>query len=794
MTRKTVRQRVTAVVGLGLLALTPAAARADEPRLAEYFGFLPLEIYKLDARIGGVVVRDLDGDQVGDIAVINNGRSRIDMLLSGRKAAEDDSSSARAEANQVPSDRRMRLRSLPVNKEVVSLQAGDFNGDGRADLAYYGTPAELIVVFNQGEGRFGNPKRITVSEAVETTSALTVGDLNRDGRDDLALMTPEELIIVLQEEGGTLGEPQRLAHTAARPGILKAIDVDGDGGDDLAILDGSGDDPLRIRLSIQSGQLGPEQRFGVETPRAIAFANVDGKPGAEVLTIEAQSGRARVFTLDEGEEDGAQRRARLIFYPLPPGNARGRSLAIGDLDGDGKTDVVVTDPANAQFLVYRQHERSGLGTGQTFPGLAGGRAVRLADFDGDGKAEVVVLSEPEKQIGRSVLADDRLSFPAPLPLSGGEPVALEVADLDGDRTPELLYVVRTKVKEADSYVLHALKREKSGSFVPFRWGQDDAVEIPGLTGAPPAVRVLDVNGDGQADVLAFNAYGPPVLLLGRPGGVPPAPAGGSLGPLAGVSPTGLTVADLDGPALIVAQNTFARNLRLDQAGQWEVKDQYNTGRGTAQVLGAAALDSDGDGRKEIVLLDRTSKSLLFLDRKDGVYRPSGTLSVGPIDFQGLDVADLDGDGRDDLLLAGTEKFGVVLTGHTGQRLKALAGYETIREEARLGDLAVGDLNADGRTDIILTDPAKHFIEIVTYAGQAELTPGLAFKIFEQKSFRDVDDLIEPRDLAVGDVTGDGRADLVLIVHDRVLVYRQDPGPQHEPAPARPEGPKTASGR
>ena len=58
------------------------------------------------------------------------------------------------QTNQVPSDRRMRLVSVPVNKEVVSLQAGDFNGDGKPDLAYYGTPAELVILFNDGRGRF----------------------------------------------------------------------------------------------------------------------------------------------------------------------------------------------------------------------------------------------------------------------------------------------------------------------------------------------------------------------------------------------------------------------------------------------------------------------------------------------------------------------------------------------------------------------------------------------------------------------------------------------------------------
>ena len=80
--------------------------------------------------------------------------------------------------------------------------------------------------------------------------------------------------------------------------------------------------------------------------------------------------------------------------------------------------------------------------------------------------------------------------------------------------------------------------------------------------------------------------------------------------------------DLDGPALIVAQNTFARNIVLDKDGHWEVKDQYNSGRGSAQILAAAALDTDGDGTKEIVLLDKTSKSLLFLDR-------ARTASTGP---------------------------------------------------------------------------------------------------------------------------------------------------------------------
>ena len=784
--------RVTSMRSAGMalvvgMAISGGKAEGEEPRLAEYFGFLPPEIYKLDSRISNVVVRDLDGDKVDDIAIINNGRSRIDLLLSGKAPAEPGDA-AKAEANQVPSDRRMRLKSLPVNKEVVSLQAGDFDGDGKVDLAYYGTPAEVIVLFNQGKGNFGNPKKITTGEAAEGGNVLAVGDLNHDGRDDLALLAANEVVAVFQGEKGKLGEPERFPHTATKPVLVRAVDIDGDGGDDLVIWD-SGEAPLKVRFSAEGGKLGPEQRFAIESPRALAFANLDGKPGSEVLTIESQSGRAKVLTLDDSDDEGDDRKGRLIFYPLPQGTTRGRSLALGDLDGDGKADVVVTDPTSAQLIVYRQGAKkgAGLGSSQTFPGLVGGRVVRAADLDGDGKAEVIILSEQEKQVARSVLEDGRLSFPAPLPIAGGgEPVALEVADLDGDKAPEILYVTRGKdEKGSDLYSLRGLKREKTGTFVPFRWGPTDAVPIPGLTGAPPAMRVVDANRDGQADILVFNAFGPPILLLGRPG-EPPAPAGGSLGPLIGVTPAGVGVADLGGPALMVAQSTYARDVLLDKSGRWEVKDQFNADRASAQILGAAALDIDGDGVKEVALLDRTSKSLLFLAKKDGVYRPAGTLPVGPInDFQGLHVADLDGDGRDDLLIAATDKFGVVLTGRKGQRLKVLASYEPAREEAKLGDLAAGDLNGDGQLDVVLTDVAEHFVEIVTFAGGSELDRALSFKIFEQKSFRgEFHGALEPRDMGLGDVDGDGRTDLVLIVHDRVLIYRQDSGKEKNKAPEK----------
>ncbi|WP_235905601.1 FG-GAP repeat domain-containing protein [Tautonia marina] len=769
-----------AVVGIG----SPEARGQDPVRLAEYYGFLPLEIYKLDSRISGVVVADLDGDGQDDIAVANNARSRIDLLLTTEGPSDEDGAFGFG-VNRLTSTQRMRIKSIPVNQEVVSLQAGDLDGDGKIDLAFYGKPSDLTVLSNLGDARFGRPRRVPTGPAAESGSALTLGDLNQDGRLDLALMTSQEIITILQQPDGSLGRPDRLPHTAPRPGVLKLVDLDGDGGDDLALLSGGDEYPIRVRFSRPGGRLGPEERFEIGQSRAVAYGDLDGKPGAEVLTIESQTGRAVAHTLRNGPSEDEERRGRLIVHPLPPGTTRNRALAVGDLDGDDRPDVVVSDPTNAQvFVVLQDDPDSGLGSVSTYPSLVGGSSLRMADLDGDGHDELFVLSEQEKQIGMSRMVDGRLSFPTPLPVFGGDPIGLSLGDLDGDGQPNLVYVAREKVEGKDQFTLRALKRTEAGDLIPLAWGKTDAVPVEGLTGPPRDIRMVDVNQDGSLDILIFDPYAPPALLLGQGADAAPIRSESRPGPLAGVAPSALTVSTLDDEeAILVAQGTFARSIALDDGGQWEVREQFNSGRTTAQLQAAAAIDLDGQGDREIVMLDRTSKSLLILESPDdgATYRLGATLPVGTIDFLGLHTGDFDGDGKDDLLIGGTDKFAVVLTGEGGRRLEQIASFATERQDSRLADLITGDLNADGIPDVLVTDTINHYIDILPFL-DGKLTSGLAFQVFEQKSFRNLDDLIEPREMALGDVDGDDRTDLVLLVHDRILVYRQDSGEAPEPAP------------
>ena len=107
-----------------------------------------------------------------------------------------------------------------------------------------------------------------------------MGDFDQDGRDDLALLGEKELVFVYQTATGVLSEPERVPHTAGRPWLIKAVDIDGDEAKDLVIVDTEGDHPIHVRFATDEKKLGPEQRFALEVPHAVAFGQIDGKGGS----------------------------------------------------------------------------------------------------------------------------------------------------------------------------------------------------------------------------------------------------------------------------------------------------------------------------------------------------------------------------------------------------------------------------------------------------------------------------------------------------------------------------------
>ncbi|HLB73794.1 MAG TPA: VCBS repeat-containing protein [Sedimentisphaerales bacterium] len=782
---------ISIVVGVGIGGVYAQDAPIED--LAGYYGFEEIEIVKLDWGILGLNIADFNGDGRNDIAVVNNRKAKIEVLVQkeaigpGRTQVAVDANDV--DINELTPPTRFDDQAIAVPEKVYSLVCGDLNSDGLADLAFYGEPKGLYVILQKaGEAEADKPKqlswrtrnKIKIDDGLAIPRALVCADLNSDGADDLVLAGSDGIYIVLQKDNGSLAEPVKYPAIAQTLSV-QVGDLNGDKINDLILVTNDAEKPVHVRFGFEGGRLGPLVQFFIERPFEFTLSDLDGEPGDEILTIEGTSGRLVCYKYSG--EKGSDADWPMLYYPLASGEGNTkRDLALGDFDGDGLVDVTISDPGAAELIFYRQSAGIGLAEPVRFPAFADIVGLSSADVDNDGKSELAILSIKEKVIGISRFADDRLSFPKPLDLTG-EPLAMELADIDRDGAGDCVYVSK------DANDLRTLRV----SYGLAAAGEDRGVlKLEKLKADPDGLRVLDVDQDGLRDVLIFVSYELPILVRqvekGKFEFVESPAAQASL--IKDATLRLIDVADVDGRAgeeLLIAQKNFARSLIFAEGRNWRVVDQYNAKGGESQISAVAAFDIAGEGeqgRPAIVLLDGQKGWLQILRAGDDkTYRFDRELEVGKWNSAAhlkMLFAPLTGGELSSILLFDSEKFALLTPPSSetagAQNLEKQFSYETQIKDGRYGNLAAGDINSDDRADLIMVEFGRNHFEILALDSGLAPVPAMRFKIFEEKSYSQsklAGAAVEPRELTIADVTADGKDDLVTVIHDRIIIYPQD---------------------
>lgn len=768
--------------GLALHARAEGEKGKDEEKKAEGglsadYGFLAAEVFKLSPRIAHLTARDLNGDGQKDLVVVDNGNSRIDVLLARKKPDEKgEQATDKVEVNDLKSSWRFEHKKISVPRKIDSLVICDFNGDGKQDICYLGDN-HLAVLAGDETGKFAKARDRRISDqALPFPWRAAVGDVDGDGCEDIVTLGDGETLIFRGSPDGSLDKVDRLPNTSNKFSFLWVRDFNGDGRLDIVAL--SDEDPeraLMVRFQDATKQFGPEYRLEVPIPRAFDLAELDSRPGSEFLAID-KANRVKMYRVNPAPDKRDSPTSPLVQYGFGPRKSAGLGslhLATGDINGDGRLDVVTVDGDAALMNVYLQDPKTGLGHFRAYPGLTGIRGVVLADVDGDKQAEVIMVSDREKIVAISRWKDGRLTFPEALP-TVDTPLALCMADFDGSGKQEIAYIASSRASGSASYALRKLTFKAGMGWQPGEFGGMDDVPLDKLRGAPVEMLAVDADRDGRSDLLIIGNNTPLVFMATDARGVPQAADAASNSRLGNVLPGRVTVGQLDGPAILVAEKNFTRRMRLDPKSGWNVVDQYNAENPEAVIAGTVILDLDGDGKSEIVLVDTGTKRLRFLKQKEGVYRPWKDLETGTLLYQSVFTGDFNGDGKSDLLLFGVDRFAVAYTGQSGPVLEQVGSFETQLREARPSDLIVGDLGGGKELEIALADHQKHRIEIIT-PRDGEWKSAMNFKVFETGQANAAG--AEPREMVVADVTGDGLDDLIMIVHDRILVFPQDAGPK-----------------
>ncbi len=740
---------------------------AQRAELAQYFGFDTFQIYKIRRGIQSLRLADLDGDGKTDIALWNPGKSRIELFYQpGAPGGPAADAQSELERNEVPNRGNLRNVHLPVAYNVASMQVAELTGDGRPDIVFFGEPKELVILPGLAKGGFGPAESIRAPEGQPRSSAVACGDFNHDGRTDVALLGKRALLIYPQKKGGGLAKPIRLVHNVKNVLLMLPADLNGDDCEDLLL--GVDDDEYAAVAFLQEpgGVMGAMRRVKVPKLRSITIAPAPG--GDDVFCVESATGRLKQYRWETPPADiGSPDWPQLLYsYPLRS-KSKQRPIALGDVTGDGLVDVVAAVPDTAQLVLFAG-SRSGLEPGVAYPGLVKTLDLAIADVDGDGKLDVISVSGEEKMVGVSHYENGRLTFPASLPIEG-TPQAIAAGTLGADGTDRVLVCLTTQKKHGD---------REGGTFLTL-------LKLPGgelarrfridkLEDDPAGLRLADVNQDGRNDLLLFVAYSPLVTLLQQ--------ADGSFEPFAGprtrsglvkeASPTGFALTDVTGdgkPEMILLQKSLARALVV-RDGRWTVVDQYNPDNADAQLKGLAIVPGR-DGGRALVMYDRKAGELLAFDRRDdGTYATARTMPAGDYALTAMRYLPM-ADGSPALLVADAEKLALFFPGRVAPTLVEKHSYETSIKRGWLADAEIGDLNHDGVRDIVAVDIRKANLEILTTMPDGELVRVMHFQVFQGKRFSDQPERGgNPREVLVGDVTGDGSDDIVLIAHDRLIVY------------------------
>ncbi len=307
---------------------------------------------------------------------------------------------------------------------ALGLEKGDFNEDGRLDVAFAAyNDSAIAVLFGDGAGGFGPP---TVLSTPAIPLRLLVGDYNNDGHADVfAGMADTEQAVVFAGNGdGTFAAPL-VTQTGAFTSQLAGGDFNGDGHADVALADTN--TAIYLLLGQGNGTFRAPSTLASVGVNNLAAADVDGD-GHLDLVAARRTGNSLVVLLGNGAGN------------FTPGATIGTAASpavysAGDLNSDEAADLVVADSSEG---VGRLRVLFGDGTG-AFPSVASlavnGRpnVVSSADIDGDGDLDLI-----SSQSGVTIhLNDGTGAFGAPILFAVGGAIHL-VGDFNGDLHPDIV--------------------------------------------------------------------------------------------------------------------------------------------------------------------------------------------------------------------------------------------------------------------------------------------------------------------------------------------------------------------
>jgi gliding motility-associated-like protein len=615
------------------------------------FAFAPSVEFATGTNPENVAIGDLDGDGKLDLATANVVSNDVSLL---RNTSANGS---------IAFDPKV---DFTTGANPQSIAIGDLDGDGKADLATANTSSNTVSVLRNtstsgtiGTGSF--TAKVDYATGNEPFS-VAIGDLDGDGKADLVAANTGSATVSVLRNAPVLQQPPLIASFSPASGpVGNEVTITGSGFN----ADAAGNIVFfgATRAAVKNATA---TSLTVTAPVGATYQYITVLNGATMLQGASAKPFVTTFTPNKGDITAADFSPTVDFGT---GN-NPRSVAIGDLDGDGKPDLAVANSSSSSVSVYRNISASGTVSTSSFASkvdYATGNSpysVAIGDLDGDGKPDLAVANALRNTVSvlRNTSASGTISFTAKVDFATGDsPFSVAIGDLDGDGKPDLAL---SNIGSATVSVLRNISA--SGSITASSF----ASNVDFITGDTPiSVAIGDLDGDGKPDLAIANSGSNSVSLL-RNTSLSGSITAGSFAPkvdfTTGANPNSVAIGDLDGdgkPDLAIANSgsnsvSLLRNTSLSGSIVFAAKADFDIG---ANLYSVVIGDLNGDGKPDLATANGLSNTTSVL-RNTAV---SGTIGAGSfaakVDYAigsnyigaalGVAIGDLDGDGKADLIVA-----------------------------------------------------------------------------------------------------------------------------------------------